>query len=192
MNNYDTYDDFELFQLTQSGDDRAFSCLYDRYKSVVYQHAFIFYQNHDRAQDITQDVFSKLWEKRKNLVVHSSFKGYIHTVVRHTILNQISRQEVADRYIQHLPKEHITAKNDVEEYIVEKELLDILDKKIERLPKRMKEVFLLSRVEQLTHSEIGAKLNISTKTVRQQIYNALLILKSVLKYIAIIFFSFFS
>lgn len=192
LENYNAYNDFELFQLIQSDDENAFACLYERYKLTVYQHAFLFYQDHDKAQDITQELFSKLWEKRYDIVINSSFKGYIHTTVRHIILNQISHQQVADKYIHHLPTTHAIARNDVDEYIAEKELLDILHKKIEKLPKRMKEVFLLSRMEQLTHAEISEKLQVSTKTVRQQIYNALLILKSGLKYLVIIFFSFFS
>jgi RNA polymerase sigma-70 factor (ECF subfamily) len=73
--------------------------------------------------------------------------------------------------------------------MIEKELSEILRDKIAHLPRKMRQVFSLSRDEQLSHQEISERLNISTKTVRQQIYNALLNLKSNLKYVFLFFFS---
>ncbi|ERJ58774.1 RNA polymerase sigma factor [Sphingobacterium paucimobilis] len=191
MRTDDKYTDIELIELSKNGDQQAFAILYERYRIIAYKHAYLFYQDYDKAQDVTQDVFTKLWNKRETLHITSNFSAYLHRMVRHIILNQLDHQKIAQKFYDYTEAQQTTPRNDVDEYIIEKELTAILYNKIDKLPKKMKEVFLLSREEQKSHQEISEQLNITTKTVRQQIYNALLILKSNLKYIFILLFSSF-
>ncbi len=188
MHTYDKYTDIELIELSRNGDQQAFALLYERYRSITYKHAYLFYQDYDKAQDVTQDVFTKLWNKRESLHITSNFSAYLHRMVRHIILNQLAHQKIAQKFHDYTEWHQSEQRNDVDEYIIEKELAEILHHKIDKLPKKMKEVFLLSREEQKSHQEISEQLNITPKTVRQQIYNALLILKSNLKYIFILLF----
>lgn len=180
--------DIELIELSKNGDEQSFSLLYDRYKMITYKHAYLFYQDYDAAQDVTQDVFMKLWAQRERIKITTDFAAYLHIMVRHHILNQLAHQKVVQKFqdfIEHRP----SLNNDVDEYILGKELKGIIDEKINKLPKKMKQVFLLSREDHLSHQEISEQLKISTKTVRQQIYNALLLIKSNLKYMLVILFS---
>lgn len=189
MNIYSEHTDLYLLELSKNGDEKAFSELYERHRKPVFQHAFLFFQDYDKAQDVMQEVFIKLWEKRESIQVNSSFKAYLHSMVRRINLNQIAHAGVARKYQDFVINSDDHSTNTVTDYIIAKELTEIIDEKIASLPQKMREVFKLSREEQLSHQEISDQLNISTKTVRQQIYNALLNLKSNLKYIFLIFLS---
>lgn len=188
MNAYTDHTDIALVKLTKEGDHKAFTELYERYRLQVYKHAFLFHQDYDKAQDVMQEVFVKLWQKKENIEIKSNFAGYIQSIVRHIILNQIAHQKIAQKHYDYTEWNQVNQSNAVEDYIIEKELTEILQSKIDKLPRKMKEIFILSRQEQLSHQEISDQLKISTKTVRQQIYNALLNLKSNLKYILIYYF----
>lgn len=186
---YSTYTDFILLGLSKNDDQEAFATLYDRYKDAVYKHAYLFHQDYDKAQDVMQEVFVKLWEKRAKIKIKTSLSAYLHTMVRRINLNQIAHQEVARKFEDYTAFHYSDSSNSVEDYVITKELSDIIEEKIAALPRKMREVFTMSREEQLSHQEISERLNITTKTVRQQIYNALLNLKSNLKYALLFFLS---
>jgi len=125
-----------------------------------------------------QDVFARLWEKREGLEIKTSLSAYLHRSVKNSILNHLAKREVAGRYLDSLDGFEARLGRDVEEQLIEKELFALLQKKIDRLPEKMKNVFLLSREQQLSHREISEKLDITTKTVRQQIYNAVKLIRA--------------
>lgn len=186
--NYEKYSAIELLELSQNGDQNAFAELYNRYSLSVYQHAYLFYQDYDQAQDITQELFTKLWSKRDRVQVKSNFPAYIHRVVRHMILNKLAHQKIVQKFYDSVQQDPEPTGNSIDDYISEKELIEILNKKINKLPKKMREIFILSREEQKSHEEISKILNISKKTVRQQIYNALTILKKSFKHLRFFLF----
>ncbi|WET68718.1 RNA polymerase sigma-70 factor [Sphingobacterium sp.] len=188
MNNYQAISDIELLHLAAQDDQTAFAELFSRYKVSIFQHAFLFYQDYDKAQDVVQELFLKLWQKRTEINVQSSLKGYIHKATRHLILNQLAHVEVVEKFNSYYLDAHPEGVNEVEEKLQEKELLEILQQKIDSMPRKMQKIFKMSREEELSHKEISEKLNIAPKTVRQQIYNALLLLKSNLKYLFLFFF----
>ncbi|MDR2274967.1 MAG: RNA polymerase sigma-70 factor [Sphingobacterium sp.] len=188
LNDYQAISDIELLHLSAKDDQAAFAELFNRYKVSIFQHAFLFYQDYDKAQDVVQELFLKLWQKRSEIKVQSSLKSYIHKATRHLILNQLAHGEVVERFNSYYLHTHSDGTNEVEEKLQEKELLEILQQKVELMPKKMQKIFKMSREEELSHKEISEKLNIAPKTVRQQIYNALLILKNNLKYLFLFFF----
>lgn len=188
MKDYQAISDIELLHFASQDDQVAFAELFNRYKVSIFQHAFLFYQDYDKAQDVVQELFLKLWQKRTDIKVQSSLKGYIHKATRHLILNQLAHVEVVEKFNTYYLDAHPDGINEIEEKLQEKELLEILQQKIDSMPRKMQKIFKMSREENLSHKEISEKLNITTKTVRQQIYNALLLLKSNLKYLFLFFF----
>lgn len=188
MKGYSEYTDIILLGLSKSNDQEAFAVLYERHKEAVFKHAYLFHQDYDKAQDVMQEIFIKLWEKRADIQVTSNFTAYLHSMVRRFNLNAIAHQEVERKFESYVVWQNNDSNNSVDDYLVTKELTQIIDAKIAQLPEKMRRIFTLSRDEQLSHQEISDLLQINKKTVRQQIYNALLNLKKNVKYSLLIFF----
>ena len=190
MKNYSEYTDHELAVFLTEGDQFAFTEIFNRYKVILYKHAFRLLNNQEEANDVIQDVFIKLWQKKDALVFKVSLSSYLYTSVRNRIFDLISHQEVATKYVDSIRSFMKTGDYIVDEQIRMKELTAIIEKEIAALPKKMREVFELSRQDELSYKQIGQQLNISDKTVKQQVHNAVKILRLKLNSISAIFLLF--
>lgn len=116
-------------------------------------------------------------DERTTLVVNENLSGYLYTSVRNRILDFISSQKVRANYVTHL--QSFIAKNEiVTDYSVRVSLFkQLIDQEIARLPQKMREIFEMSRRDQLSNKEIAEKLGLSEKTVKNQINNSLKILR---------------
>ena len=180
------YTDNELAALLKQGDQLAYAELFERYKGVLYAHAYRLLENHDETEDIIQDVFLTLWQNRADLKINSSVSSYLYITVRNRIFKLFTRKKVAVRYIESLQKFKDKDRNYTDEKLLERELAAIIEREVESLPEKMRKVFLLSRDGAHSYKEIGEQLDISEKTVRNQVYNALQLLKVKIQF----FFSF--
>lgn len=187
MVDYSRYTEPELLELMHSNDEAAFAELYDRFKIVLYKHAYRLLADHDEVQDVIQEVFTALWQKRTDMNVRISLVAYLSTAVRNQIFNLLSRQQVATRYTDSLHNYWESTSVAADERLRLRELESLISKEIEALPPKMKQAFLLSRDKKRTYQDIGNELGISEKTVRNQVYNATQILKGKLKFILILF-----
>lgn len=175
--NYSSLPDEKLAHLFKEGDPYAYTEIYERYKGLLYIHAYRVLQDRYSVEDILQDVFLALWNNRDTLSFKTSFSAYLYTAVRNRILDKISHEKVVARYadsIRDFIEIDLTTPNEI---LREKELSAIIESEVAALPEKMREVFLLSRQKELSYKEIGERLNISDKTVKQQVYNAVKILK---------------
>lgn len=176
MTKYIPLSDLSLLDLFKSGDDLAFSEIYDRYFGLLYLHAVNRLKDKDEAKDIVQDVFSDLWSARSQLDIKTNFSNYLYTCVRNRILNLIAHKTVKEKYIVSLSRNtNIEAITDYR--VRENQLKDIIEQEIDKLPPRMKTVFLLSRKSNVTYIEIARNLNITEQSVRSHVKNALKILR---------------
>ncbi|HEY0669832.1 MAG TPA: RNA polymerase sigma-70 factor [Sphingobacteriaceae bacterium] len=177
MPGYHSYTDSELAGLIKQEDQLAYTELFDRYKGVLYSHAYRLLEDHDEAEDVIQDVFLTLWQKRMELEISGTLSSYLYVAVRNRIFKLFARKKVAQRYSASLQKFKGEDHNYTEEKLLERELAAIIEREVEALPEKMREVFLLTRDNTRSYKEIGAQLEISEKTVRNQVYNALQLLK---------------
>jgi len=169
--------DAELADLLKSDDTVAFTELYNRYIGLLIIYARKITMDDDIAKDIVQELFVKIWDKRHSLNYTSSFSSYLYTSVRYKFFELLDKQKVNYSYIQSIQLfidkgEHLT-----DNYIREKELSVIIEREISNLPEKMRKVFLLSRKQILSNKEIALQLDISEKTVKNQLSTALKILK---------------
>lgn len=177
MTKYITYSDQELADLLRSGDRLAFTEIYNRYKGPLYIHAFNLLRDREESKDILQQIFVHLWTGRNEFVLKSRLSGYLYTAVRNQIFKRIAHKQVASKYITSLV-EFATSGECITDHLVrQNQLMDIIEKEIAELPEKMREVFELSRKEGLSHKEIAVQLNVSEKTIRNQVNNALKILR---------------
>ncbi|MDR6782655.1 RNA polymerase sigma-70 factor (ECF subfamily) [Pedobacter africanus] len=178
MNNYKGYSDRELAALLKEGDRLAYTEIFERYSRLLIAHAYRILGDQGEVSDLVQDVMLKLWEKRVLLNLNLPLSGYLFTAVRNRIFNAMSHHKVVGRYaesmIAYMEGTHIYS----DEQFREKELMALLEKEIGALPDKMREVFILFKMEELSYKEIADRLGISDKTAKQQVYNAVKILKT--------------
>lgn len=173
--------DDELLLSFQSGDDSAFELIYDRYWGILYRHARKMLQDDEDAKDMVQEVFSTLWTKRKkpvNPMPTPPLAALLYTITRNKILDQLKHAKIKSNYLDSLQLELSPHNPLPDSLVIADELARQIEKEVQALPKKMREIFELSRKEYKTHKEISAQLNISDKTVKKQVSNALNILKN--------------
>ncbi len=173
--------DSELTKLLIAGDKDAFAEIYDRYWSIMYTHAYKIFKSKADTHDILQDLFTNLWVKCKDINADTKIAGYLYLSLRHKCLDYIQKQKTATNYLASLGQFAGTYSNRIIENISEKEIYKILDQEIENLPAKMKLIFELRLKHHKSYSEIAQILNISDKTVKKQVSNAIKTLKPKVK-----------
>lgn len=171
---YHQYTDDELLQLMKRHDSKAFEAIYFRYEMPLLKYALQVMGNKEDAADIIQEIFVSLWNRREVIHFDHSLKAWLYQAVRFQRAKVIRRHERKDALIQEL----VDLSNDAEwnnphVRLEQRELVANLQKTISHMPVKMKEVFVLSRGEQLSHREISHRMNIAESTVKKQVQKAL-------------------
>lgn len=175
---YQSYSDEQLLCLLKDSDIAAFNMVYDRYSRPLYLYILSKTDRGETSKDLLQDLFATLWEKRCTLDIHLSLKSYLYQCVRHKIIDLYRRDSTYRKYLQQLI-EHFDAQphNIVDTYDYKARAHEVFEA-INQLPARMKEIFMLSRFENLSIEQIAARLDLSQQTVKNQISKALKILRT--------------
>jgi RNA polymerase sigma-70 factor (family 1) len=190
MLSYEELTDDELTILIKDGDRDAFAMIYQRYYRLLFIHANKKLGEEEEAKDMIQELFAALWLKRDQIFKGTCFSAYLYTSVRNRILDHYAHRAVNSKYIDSLQGYMTANERSADDYLQEKELLESIQREIAALPGKMREVFQLSRDQELSHKEISNKLGISEQTVSKQISNALKILRKNLGVTAFVFFLF--
>jgi RNA polymerase sigma-70 factor, ECF subfamily len=171
----------ETIKALSEGNHLAYEKLFDSWYEPLCRYAFSILRNMDDAEDVVQKTFCKLWDQRENLSIKSSINSYLYRIVHNESLNAVhqksSHQEHNLSYISMMND----ADNSVAEQITANDLQLAIDKALATLPPQCKRVFEMSRMDQLSYSEIANQLNISTNTVENHVSKALKILRVELK-----------
>lgn len=163
------------------GDVSSFSLLFNRYYSGLVVYANQFLGSTANAEDIVNDVFTSLWERRAIITPDFYLKGYLFTSVRNRCLNHIEHLRIQTEY-----QKYILEKGDIGgsltwEYFVEAELRELIEKALDKLPPQRKKVFLMNRFENKTAAQIAEELQLSPRTIEKHIEKALQSLRADLK-----------
>lgn len=186
---YRKYEDGQLFELMRQGDLDAFTVLFDRYNEPLMDYGFGLTHSKEDAADILQEIFVSLWTRRTKLAFTHSIKAWLYQAVRFQAAKYIHRsvrkRELLEELISLLPeKESILPDSTLQHKQLDVAIKEVID----HMPARMKEVFVLSREQQLSHREIGNRLNIAESTVKKTVQNALRFIreKSILDFVVLI------
>lgn len=158
-------------------DQAAFKIIFDAYQQNIFN--FLLFKTHDKAlaEDLLQDTFIKLWDKRKHLKEEESIKAYLYRIAHNLYLNHLRHGAVMKKHQEGELKSRIFVNNAHPQYILEEQEFQLkLTHTIEALPERIKEVFLMSRIETLSNKEIAERLGLSIKTIESHIGKALQLL----------------
>ncbi len=154
-----------------------FRIFFDQHYQRLCSYAFSFLKDEESCEDIVQDIFIKIWENRQDLIGSDQLKFYMFSAVRNNCLTKIQKNKKY-REIEMDPDMEtgeIINKPDPEEAIAEPGVL--IAKALDLLPPKCREIFLLSRISNLSYKQIADNLELSVKTVENQMSKALKILR---------------
>jgi RNA polymerase sigma-70 factor, ECF subfamily len=171
----------EKYKAIIEGDLTAFEMTFKTYYKPLCHYAYSFLNDKSEAEEVVQSTFIKMWEKKTALQVENSLKAYLYAMVRNGCLNVIKHEKVKQQHAQR----HLQAAEQSRELVEEKVMSNDLESKIyeamKALPEQCRLVFQLSRFEELKYQEIADQLQISIKTVENQMGKALKIMRTQLR-----------
>jgi RNA polymerase sigma-70 factor (family 1) len=177
MSSFQVYSDQQLVALLKAGDELAFNEIYSRYSLRLYYQANQMLRDQEAAKDLVQELFITLWGSAVQLKPDINLAGYLYVAVRNRVFKLIEKGKVRNDYLSAIAKYATEISTQTMDELNEKELQLILQREIDLLPPRMREIFEMSRQQNLSHSEIALQLGISDKTVKKQINKVLKILR---------------
>lgn len=163
------------------GDLKAFESLFRQYYQMLCMYAVRFVSDSDSAEEIVQDLFYTIWEKRLSLQINTSVKSYLYTAVHNRCLKFIEHRKVEIRYRNYYMENKSEADDQPQENVNVNELQRLIDQTLDAMPERCSNIFRLNRFEGLKYHEIAEKLSISIKTVEANMGKALKLLRKNLK-----------
>lgn len=182
-------DEKELLIKLRDGDEHAFDKLYQIYSLRIYRKLFKMVKVDVLADELTQDVFVKVWTKRHLLDSNQSFRSYLFSIAQHLVYDtyrKISREEVLANKVKLIST---ASYRHTEEDIYYKETGEMIQQAIELLPPQQRRVFQACKIEGRSYEEVARELNVSVSTVNGHIVKAT---KSVAEYLsksgAVVFF----
>jgi RNA polymerase sigma-70 factor (family 1) len=177
--------DQSLFVQLRQGDESAFAQIYKRYWPELYNAAYKRLPEKEKCQDIIQNVFTDLWNRKGDLDLANP-AAYLHTAVRFQVLKQISRAPRNSSFSERFETELISPLA-TDSGVLEKEVKNLIELYIAALPTKRKNIFVMHYYEGLSTANIALKLNVSRKTVQNQLTTASHALKLRLTHMFLVF-----
>lgn len=169
-----------LFEKIKTGDEKAFEALFRHYYPHLCLYATRVLKNATAAEEIVQELFVRLWEKRRETEIETSVSNYLLRAVKNHCLNYLKHNQIKRDYSQKILAETETIPPD-DDFETQTGLFQKIEESIAELPEKRQEIFRLSRQEGLKYREIADKLNISIKTVETQMGLAMKTLREKLR-----------
>lgn len=181
---YNGLSDAELVAYLRDGDENAFNEIFNRYKGILHVHAYKKLGDFEEAKNVIQDMFSWIWANKETLNDISNLPGYLYRLVKNMVLNVIAHKEIISRYETSFNNFINKGVFTTDLIVREKELATLIEREINALPPKMKEVFILSRLLDLSHGEISEQLGMTENTVKHHIKGAVKTLRTKLGLVA--------
>lgn len=183
------YSDKEAAEGLKAGDTVVFEWLFRKYYAQLCLYANRFLAGPQNAEEIVSETFAVLWEKKDRIQFSHSVRGYLFGTVHHKCINALEHLKVRNRYEEWLITSARQSGQDEipEQDLIEKEMTRDIEKAIEDLPEKCRQIFKLSRFEQKKYHEIAAILQLSPKTVETQMRIALEKLRQSLRHLLTLF-----
>jgi len=175
-----TGDDRQIFEAIKMDDNTAYEKVFHAYYRPMTAYAFRFLGNLPDSESVVQDVFLRLWQKRREISITSSLQYYLFKSVKNQCVNFLEHERIKTRY-QNFVIQNEESRSDYSEFFPELDLMKWIESAIEALPPKRQEIFRMAREDGLKYREIAFRLDLSVKTVETQMTLALKQLREVLK-----------
>jgi RNA polymerase sigma-70 factor (ECF subfamily) len=176
--------DIKTLEALKNGNHQAFETVFIAYYSKTRNFIYEYLKSELDAEELTEELFVSLWENRANINTSKSFNSYLHTIAYNTAINFIKHKYVKDSYLSNISE--VGYSHTTEEELIAKELGLLIDDTVSQMPEQRKQIYVLSRNEGLSNSEIAEKLNTTKRNVESQLSLAL---KEIRKTISSFFFT---
>lgn len=184
--NRNSESDIYLFDLLKQGDEAAFSKIYKLYWAELYNSAYKRLPEKEKCQDIIQNVFADLWNRKGELDLQKPL-AYLHTAVRFQVLKHLYKDRRNNSF-NTVFEEKLISPLQTDGALLEKEMGVLIELFIKALPEKRRKIFLLHYFEGLSTAKISVQLNISQKTVQNQLTTAARALKFRLTHLFLLIF----
>lgn len=164
----DNVDDNLIVQL-QNGNMSAFKLLFEKYGDRLYQFSMKYLRDKEDSEDLLNEVFLKIWENRHSLKTNTSFQSYLFTIAYNNIRQRYLKKSREEKYIQVFAQENLFESSNGEDKLDYLLIVQKINKVIDLLPARRKEIFNLYYKEELKNYEIAEKLGLSEQFVKNQL-----------------------
>jgi RNA polymerase sigma-70 factor (family 1) len=162
--------DQDLLQQLMSGSHEAFSIIYQRYWKKVFVFAYDRLKDVKQSQDMVQDIFVSLWERKASLQV-ANLNAYLYASVRYSIFRLVDAQQAEAHFFSSL--KHLSGNaSSADDKLISAELLEAYRALVGKMPRQRKKIFQLRHEEDFKTKEIAEALNISQKTVQNQLHHS--------------------
>jgi RNA polymerase sigma-70 factor (ECF subfamily) len=169
--------------MLQTGSNQAFTALYDRYWKKLFTAAANKLNNLEEAEDIVQQIFVSIWNRREELEIHSSLGSYLSVAVKYRVLKCLNAR-FKYKHFSDIAAESVLSElsdDSTQQWLAFQEVNQQLQLLVEALPENCRLVYEMSRIEGRSHKEIAATLELSEKTIEWYITKALKFIRSGLK-----------
>ena len=177
MKRLETDEEKLLFTEMKNGDNAAFRKIFDAYYKYLTVTAYRYLHDGEKAKDIAQDSFVELWNRKESLSLTTGLKAYLRQTTVNKCLNYLKREKRMDfsepAMLPETPAEAVGQKN-----LEYEQTKNVIQNAVDNLPERCRIIFCMSRFEEKSHKEIAAALNISVKTIENQMTRALKALRA--------------
>jgi RNA polymerase sigma-70 factor (ECF subfamily) len=172
---------WKIFKEIREGNLITFENVFRKYYAALCIYANKYTKDLDAAEEVVQELFYKLWEKRDILNISVSLKSYLYRSVYNGCLQYLNHRAIEIKYEDYYRKQNKEYNNDASEALRMQELNEIINNTLNSLPERCRKIFLLNRYEGLKYGEIADKLSLSIKTIEANMGKALKLLRRNLK-----------
>jgi RNA polymerase sigma-70 factor, ECF subfamily len=169
MRIFKKYRNSASYELSTKLDSKEFERLFIQLYAGLCRYSIRFVRKSEVAEEIVQDQFVYLWEKRNELIIHSSFKNYLYVAVKHRSLDYLRSSYAKIKYVEEGVLNNLESPFDLVSVIENQEIDAIITKAISSLPERCAIVFSMKRYGEYSNKQIAECLNISEKTVENQV-----------------------
>ena len=167
-----------LIRELKNSNEQAFEQLYYQYHRSLYGFLMKMIGSRKEVEDIIQEVFIRIWERRRDLNENLSFCGFLFTIGKNLCLNYIRDDQSGRRVKEHLKQIIDRSLDDVEQVVYFNELEQMVQQVLEQLPYRQQQVYTLNRIKGYSRHEIASMLHISIATVDMHMSKALKTLRN--------------
>lgn len=166
-----------IVEQLKKGSKEAFRLLFDAYGSKIHAFALSFLKNEQEAEELLQDIFLKLWERRANLDTSKNIKSFLFKICVNQMYDFIRHKNIEQAYRDYSLHNYPADEENTWDQVIYNDMLNNLEKLVAAMPEQRQRIFRLSKEEGLSNDEIATKLNLSKRTVENQLYRAISFLK---------------
>jgi RNA polymerase sigma-70 factor (family 1) len=172
------YSDSTVISLLKQGGEKAFEWLFKAHFKSLHAYAYTFLKDDEMAEEIVQNVFCRIWEKREQLKTDGSLKAYLYRAVHNESLNYLKHQKVKASFgVYYAGQLQQDEEEQASKKVLTAELQQRIDTAMSELPQQCRTIFQLSRFEQLKYQQIADHMGLSIKTVENQMGKALRVMR---------------